>query len=152
MHIHLQKTAFSLLLSLSAAVCGFARAETVWFTVAGDPESASANTVQVDPTPVAIDNELRSMKIRVSRSLPRTNWEGVPYRSYVSDVTFDCVSNTARYTAITFYMQPLWQGSPHKITVYPPDQTRAMEFRNMEPNPTARIMKAACITGRPASN
>jgi len=41
------------------------------------------------------------------------------------------------------YPVPLWQGRPHKITDYANDR-RPMRFLDVEPNPTNRIIRAAC--------
>jgi hypothetical protein len=38
---------------------------------------------------------------------------------------------------------PLWQGQPHKVTDYANDR-RPMRFLDVEPNPTNRIIRAAC--------
>lgn len=127
--------------------CSLLHAETSWFTVTGDPANPAVSTVEVDPTPVSVQEERRSMRIRVSRSTQRTSWDGVPYRSYVSTVLFDCTSNTARYVSLEFYRAPLWQGKSHSTAVYTQDQPRAMQFRDVTPNPTERLIKAACQSG-----
>lgn len=119
-------------------------AQTNWFNVMGDPQDPAVNTVEVDPTPVAVNGELKTMKIRVSRSAQRTSWDGVPYRSYTSTVLFDCASKTARYLSLDFYMEPAWKGASHQTSTYPPDVKRAMEFRDVTPNPTQRLIRAAC--------
>jgi hypothetical protein len=118
-------------------------AQAVWFTVAGDPDNEAVNTVQVNPVSVESGPGLRTMKVRVSRSAPRTSWDGVPYRSYVSAVLFDCPKGTARYLTLTFYMQPGWKGEPHRTVDYG-DPPRWMEFRDVTPNPNERIRRAAC--------
>lgn len=122
-------------------------AQAAWFTVLGDPQDPALNTIEVDPVPVSVQGELRTMKIRVSRSLPRTSWDGVPYRSYTSTVRFDCANKTARYLSLDFYKEPLWQGEPHQTSTYPEGVVRHMAFRDVTPNPTQRLIRAAC---RPA--
>ncbi len=121
-------------------------AQTTWLNVLGDPKDVAVNTIEVDPIPVAVNGDLRTMKIRVSRSVQRTSWDGVPYRSYTSTVLFDCASKTARYLSLDFYMEPAWQGTSHKTSTYPPDVKRPMEFRDVTPNPTQRLVRAACRT------
>jgi uncharacterized protein (DUF2461 family) len=86
-------------------------AQNTWFNVVGDPKDASVNTIEVDPTPVAVNGDLKTMKIRVSRSVPRTSWDGVPYRSYTSTVVFDCANKKAQYQSLDFYMEPAWKGA-----------------------------------------
>ncbi len=120
-----------------------APAQTTWFTVAGNPMDAAVDTVQVDPVALGIEGPLKTMNVRVSRSTLRTNWEGVPYRSYESEVAFDCRARRADYRMATFYMAPLWQGAPHVTTDYARDP-KPMVFRDMSPNPTSRIIRAAC--------
>ena len=121
-----------------------------WFTIHGDPDNPLVNTIQVNPVPVSIEGEQRTMKVRVSRSQPRRNWDGLPYRSYESVVLFNCVTNTARYLSADFYPQPGWKGDVVKAT-YTAEVPRMMAFLDVEPNPTLRIMRAACSTGRGAA-
>ena len=121
-------------------------APTQWFTVTGNPTDASVDTVQVDPVAIKVEGRFKTMNVRVSRARQRFNWENVPYRSYESKVVFDCRARRAGYAFATFYPQPLWQGAPNKSTDYsgsPPP----MLFRDVEPNPTRRIIRAACQPG-----
>jgi len=127
-------------------------AQSDWFTIMGDPADETVNTIEVDPTPVSINGGTRIMRIRVSRSADRVNWEGVPYRSYVSEVLFDCTNNTARYILIDFYKQPAWKGEPHKQSVYSQSESHPMQFRDVEPNPDKRIIRAACQTASITNN
>ncbi|WP_232076452.1 surface-adhesin E family protein [Variovorax sp. PBL-H6] len=119
-------------------------AQAAWFTVAGNPADASVDSVQVDPVAIMVAGERRTMNLRVSRSQDRANWEGVPYRSYEARVAFNCRAKKAEYRFVRFYMAPLWQGEAHKTTDYS-DNPRPMRFRDMVPNPTDRIIRAACI-------
>ncbi|CAN5276105.1 hypothetical protein BH10PSE18_BH10PSE18_49530 [soil metagenome] len=120
-----------------------ASTQAKWFTVAGNPNDAAADTVQVDPVAIGVDGPLKTMNLRVSRSALRTNWEGVPYRSYESEVAFDCRARRADYRVVTYYMAATWQGAPHVTTNYANDP-KPMLFRDMSPNPTSRIIRAAC--------
>ncbi|RZJ24166.1 MAG: hypothetical protein EOO54_10285 [Haliea sp.] len=133
------------------ATAAFAQGAQTWFTVLGDPDDPLANTIQVNPVPLSIEGEQRTMKVRVNRSAQRRNWDGLPYRSYESVVLFNCVNHTARYLAADFYLEPGWKGDVVRAT-YPQEPIRAMAFRDVEPNPTLRIMRAACSTGRGAGN
>ena len=126
--------------------CTLAQAGTEWFNVMGDAADESVNTIEVDPTPVSITPESRIMRVRVSRSQDRVNWDGVPYRSFVSDVLFDCSQVTARYLSIDYYRLPAWKGEPYLRRVYPQTEPRMMQFREVEPNPYRRIIRAACQT------
>jgi hypothetical protein len=119
-------------------------AQAAWFTVLGDPREPAVNTIEVDPIPVSVQGDVRTMKIRVSRSTQRTSWDGVHYRSYISTVQFDCANKVARYATLDFYLEPLWKGKSHKTSAYPEGVMRRMEFRDVTPNPTQRLIRAAC--------
>ena len=133
-----------LLLALALAPM-LAPADTLWLTVMGSASDPAANTIQVDPAPVEVKDEFRIMRVRVSRSSQRSSWDGIPYRSYESTVLFDCTQQNARYLSLRFFMQPGWAGESHKTSTYPPETPRWMEFRDVQPNPTARIIRAACL-------
>ncbi|MET0311720.1 MAG: surface-adhesin E family protein [Burkholderiaceae bacterium] len=120
-----------------------ASAQPVWLTVAGDPDNENVNTVQVDPVSIEKSPGMRTMTVRVSRATQRTSWDGIPYRSYVSSVLFDCRKFTARYLSLTYHVQPRWQGEPVRTVEYE-DPPRWMEFRDIQPNPNQRIIAAAC--------
>lgn len=135
------------ILPLLALAAASALAQQTWFTVTGNPQDAQVNTIEVDPIPVSVSGEQRTMRVRVSRSNQRINWEGLPYRSYVAQVQIDCDKKTARYQSITFYMRPLWAGAPHNTTDYTRGPVRWMEFRQVDPNPVTRILRAACRAG-----
>jgi hypothetical protein len=129
---------------LAVAGSGLARADQHnWFTVAGSGADARVDTVQVDPVAVGTDHSWRTMKVRVSRASVRKNWEGVPYRSYESLVAFDCRAGRAQYREASFYDEPLWSG-PVKITTDYTNDPKPMLFKDMAPNPTTRIVRAAC--------
>ena len=119
-----------------------------WFTVMGDPANPAVDTIEVDPSPLSVTVEAQTMRVRVSRSKLRKSWDGVPYRSYVSDVVFDCANKKARYSSLVFYMEPLWQGKSHNTSTYTRENPRWMEFRDVSPNPNRQIIRAACESGR----
>lgn len=129
--------------ALAPMAQALAHAEREWFTVTGNPMDAGANTVQVDPVALGIAGTTRTMNVRVNRSAPRLNWDKVPYRSYESQVVFDCQAGRAGYVQARYFTQPLWQGEPNVVADYR-QNPRPMLFRDMEPNPTSRIVQAAC--------
>ena len=131
------------LAGLLGVLVSAARAQGEWFTVTGNPSDSSVNTVQVDPVALATDGATKTMNVRVNRSEQRLNWEKMPYRSYESQVVFDCQNRRAGYVQARFFLQPLWQGEPSVVSDYT-DSPRPMLFRDMEPNPTNRIVRAAC--------
>lgn len=120
------------------------KAESSWLTVSGNPDDFQTDVVQVDPASLSGNPSFPTLSVRVSRATLRTSWDNVPYRSYTSTVLIDCADKSGRYTEITFYMMPFWQGKPHKSTTFAPEEMRPMRFRQIEPNPTSRIVRAAC--------
>jgi hypothetical protein len=138
-----------LALSLWGAAC--AQAETAWLNIMGDPADPAVNTIEVDPTPVSLSKDGRAMLVRGSRSAERTSWDGISYRSYQALVLFDCVDRTARYLSIEFYAEPGWKGQSHHTSLYQ-DPPRWMMFRDVEPNPAQRIVRAACDSASVNSN
>lgn len=138
-----------------AGIGGAVAAGTEWLTMAGDaelPYKTAQNLIQVSPQSIQGTAELRTMDVRVNRSTLRTNWDGIPYRSYVGTVEFDCLKNTARYVVMNYYMAPVWDGPVHQTVTYPPEQQRLMAFREVSPNPLQRIVKAACMSKNVLSN
>ena len=132
--------------------CTLAHARADWFNVLGDAADESVNTIEVDPTPLSITGETRIMRVRVSRSQDRVNWDGVPYRSYVAEVFFDCPNNMARYLSIDYYRLPAWKGERYLRREYLQTEPRLMQFRDVEPNPYQRIIRAACHTSSITNN
>lgn len=132
--------------------CTLTHAAGDWFNVMGDAADESVNTIEVDPTPVLITGETRIMRVRVSRSQDRVNRDGIAYRSYVSEVLFDCPNSTARFLSIDYYRLPAWKSEPYQRWEYSPTEPRWMQFRDVEPNPYRRIIRAACSTSTITNN
>lgn len=118
--------------------------QTAWLTIMGEPGNALVNTIQVDPAPLAVADGHKTMRVRVSRSAQRVDWDGIPYRSYESTVLFDCLSNTARYLEIRYYLHANWTGPLQQTVTYANGMPRWMLFQDVEPNPYQRILQAAC--------
>ncbi|MBC7604755.1 MAG: hypothetical protein H7255_19130 [Ramlibacter sp.] len=126
-------------------LAGFAASgQDAWLTVAGEPDRPDVNTIQVDPSTRVLGDAMLTMKVRVSRSNQRTSWDGIPYRSYESVVSFDCQNRTARYLTIHYFEKPLWEGQSYRTGDYSRGVPRFMAFRDVEPNPNVRIVNAAC--------
>ncbi|MES2423749.1 MAG: surface-adhesin E family protein [Pseudomonadota bacterium] len=126
------------------------QAQALWFTVSGNPLDESVDTVQVDPVAFKKTGDGAVMNIRVNRAKDRLNWDKLPYRSYEARVVFNCTARKADYAAITYYLQPVWKGEAHNTTDYSRNP-RPMLFKDMVPNPTARIIQAACAAISEAS-
>ncbi len=131
---------------LALLTAGAVQSQALWFTIEGDVKLPAADIVEVDTLSLSRDGENRSMMVRASRADLRSSWDGVPYRSYTAQVMFDCAEKTARYKWLAFYMRPLWEGEVHKTSVYSADDVRPMRFVDLQPNPTQRIINAACRT------
>jgi hypothetical protein len=129
--------------ALALACAAAAQAQSNWFTVVGDPEDPNVDTVQVDPVAIYREDAARVMSVRVNRATPRLNWEGVSYRSYDSEVVFDCRTRRAHYRQASFHNDPLWRGEAHIRTDYRSDP-KPMQFKDMASNPAQRIVRAAC--------
>lgn len=142
----------TLILLCCLGCCTWAQAAAEWFNVVGDAANESINTIEVDPTPVAITGESRIMRVRVSRSQDRVNWDDVSYRSFVADVIFDCPKFAARYLSIDYYRLPAWKGEHYLRRVYSQVEPRMMQFRDVDPNPRQRIIHAACLTSSITNN
>ena len=112
----------------------------------GDAATDTVNTIEGDPTPVSINGAQRVMRLRVSRSADQVNWDGVPYRSYITYVLFDCLHNTVSYQTIDCFSLPGWKNEPDRRLAYSQADPRPMLFRDVVSNPTQRIIRAACQT------
>jgi hypothetical protein len=137
-----------LLLCLLAGSSQLSTAKTddvSWLTVVGNAADPDINTILIDPTPVDVKGHLRWMTLRLNRAKQRTSTDGIVFRSFVSVIEFDCDKRTARFTKTQFYNGPLWT-SPGRAMDYPASMVRPMVFREIEPNPSERVIKAACTS------
>lgn len=115
-----------------------------WLTVSGHPGEPQLDIVEVQPESRFLSADFATLNIRVNRSALRTSTDGVVFRSFTASVVADCAAKTARFATVTFYMAPLWEGSPHRVLTFSAAQNRPVLFRSIEPNPTERIIRAAC--------
>ncbi|MEB0113671.1 hypothetical protein QN397_20415 [Variovorax sp. RTB1] len=147
MRVRLAGAAVVVVMAAASAAHAQTPLQIEWFTVAGNPGDPASNTVQVDPVAIGVEGDNRAaskrLNVRVNRSAERVNWDNIPYRSYESQVVFDCQARRAAYVQARYYAQPLWQGEPHTVADYG-GNPRPMLFRDMEPNPVNRIVRAAC--------
>lgn len=126
---------------------GPACASPRWLTLVGDPAIPSSDYIQFDPAALSRDGEQPTIPIRVSRSQPRTNKDGVVFRSFESVVAVDCSKRTARYLWAKFYEAPDFHGEPFRTDVFDPLDPRPVEFRLIQGEPTQRMINAACNLG-----
>lgn len=142
------KRLLAALLILSPATSLPRSHDTPWLTVVGDAGNPDADTILIDPRPVAMKGHQRWMNLRLNRARHRTSTDGVGFRSFTAEVEFDCQKMSARFTRTQFYGGPLWT-APGSLMVYPPTMVRPMVFRDFEPNPREKVIHAACSL-RPA--
>lgn len=115
-----------------------------WLTMVGNPQEPKIDTVQVDAMSIMGVGDLKLIKLRASRQSVRTSPLGIQFRSFEAIGEIDCISRTARYVRTTFFGSPLWQ-SPIKTVDYGSERLSVMAFRGIEPNPTEKIVRAACL-------
>jgi len=138
---------------LAAALLGLnAHAAETWLTITGDPDNSASHYIQVNPAAIEIKDDLRVIPVRINRARVWTTSEGIQFRSVDTEVQIDCTEQTARYLKASFYAQPDFRGQPFKVTVYAADDIRPMVFKDIADNPTARIIKAACIAKGATTN
>lgn len=129
---------------LAAAMCvGSAHSVELWLTVIGDVTNPAVDTVEVATSTVAREGELRLMKIRTHRMHERVTFESKPYRSYLGQIQIDCTAEEARFRELRYFRGPLWTGQVRDVA-FPRDAMPKVVFRDVQPNPVQRIVRAAC--------
>ena len=139
--LHLGKVLFT---AICIAVVLPARAQSDWLTVVGFPDDPAIDLVQVQLGSRPLGPDLQNINLRVNRALTRTSTDGVVFRSFTATAVVDCLAKNGRFMTSAFYTLPLWQGEPHRTLTFSPTEVRPMLFRNIDPNPTERIVRAAC--------
>jgi len=136
------RVSFAVLACTAATV--FARSvEPMWLPIAGDAQSASTDTVEVDATSAVAFESMRLVKLRVNRAKPRVGFDGQPYQSYYSTAVVDCTVLKAWHRTLSLFEQPLWRGKM-RIMDYTESDDRTLSFADIQPNPKDRLIKAAC--------
>jgi hypothetical protein len=118
-------------------------AEPTWLPIAGDPLSASEDSVEVDASSAVAFESMRLIKLRVNRAKPRTGFDGKPYQSYYSTAVVDCTEQKAWHRTLSLFEQPLWRGKM-RLVEYQESDGHHVAFAEMDPNPKDRLIKAAC--------
>lgn len=136
-----------LCLAALAAAGASATERTTWLTVVGDVADASSDTVQIEPESVVVFSSLRTIRIRVSRGHERTGYDDRPYRSYIASVQIDCSNLSASFRQIQLFQGPHWSRDSRVLNYREADMP-PMVFRDIQPNPSARIVQAACSIDR----
>ncbi len=121
-----------------------ATVQPAWLTIVGDPADASTVTIEVDPAPLLIQGDLRTLRLRVNVPATTSSAEGIAHRSYVSRVLFDCTNSTAQHLSVDFYSLPLWRGEPSRKVEYTAEAPRWLQLPDVAGDPGGRIVRAAC--------
>lgn len=139
---------------LAAALAGAdAHAADTWLTIAGDPANSANHYIQVNVAAIDIKDDMRLIPVRINRAtLWTTAGDGIQFRSVVTEVQIDCTQQIARYVRAAFYAQPDFRGEPFRIATYTGDDIRPMMLKDIDDNPHARIIKAACSVKNVTSN
>jgi hypothetical protein len=144
-------SATTLSLCLALFYMNAAQAEGNWLTLVGDPKDQTADYIQLNPSGLSRDKNMRIVPVRVSRGHARTSKEGIVFRSYEGVASIDCVTGSARILKASFYAEANFKGKPIRVEVFKPDDVRPLAFRDVSGQPTQRVVLAACNT-RIASN
>lgn len=118
-------------------------AEPLWLTIMGDPTRQDVETVQVMADSVSLEGAIGSLRLRVSRTQSREGYDGQNYRSYVGWIKVNCPRREGRFQQLQFYSEPLWTGEV-RVANYTDPNMPQLQFKDIEPNPTARLIRAAC--------
>jgi hypothetical protein len=130
-----------------------AHAADTWLTITGDPANSANHYIQVNVAAIDVKDDLRTLPVRINRAtLWTTAGDGIQFRSVVTEVQIDCTQQTARYVKAAFYTQPDFRGEPFRISTYAGDDIRPMIFKDIDDDPNARIIKAACSARNVTSN
>lgn len=122
---------------------GSLRAEPLWLTLTGDPSRTDQDSVQVRADSVALSGTTGSLQLRVSRADTREAFDSQPYRSYIGWIKVDCTQQEGLFQQLQYYTAALWTGETRVVNFAEPNMPKLM-FKDMQPNPTARLVRAAC--------
>ncbi|RYG55010.1 MAG: hypothetical protein EON56_06325 [Alphaproteobacteria bacterium] len=118
-----------------------------WLTLTGTPGDPGSDSIQVDPTSLHSNGDIRLLDVRVSRSAQRVNAEGITYRSYDSKIAVNCRESSARYTWARFFASPNFQGDINREKNYPDVNLRPVLFWGIPGGHVGRLIRAACRAG-----
>ena len=121
-------------------------ASATWLTLVGDPQDATSDYIQFDPSGLVRDKGIPTLPVRVSRVRPRTSQEGIVFRSYEAVVAVHCKEKSARFMRASFYAESDFKGTAFRTVVFDPSDNRPMAFREIKGEPAQRVVRAACNT------
>jgi len=138
MHLFTPAVALAMLLSSGAL-----HADPLWLTLAGDASRADRDSVQVMADSVSLNGTTGALQLRVSRAAERDAYDSLPYRSYIGWIKVDCTQRVGRFQQLQYYSDALWTGEARVVNFTEPNLPLLM-FKDMQPNPTTRLIRAAC--------
>lgn len=130
------------ILSVFLIAATSARAE--WLTITGTPPDPTSDYLQVEPASIRSDDSGVEVSLRVNRSGPRMNKDGITFRSYEAGALIDCSQRSARYTSATFYAAANFGDPVVAVKSYDQDQVRPVAFWGMPARFVHRLIDAAC--------
>lgn len=141
----------TLLFCLAPLYANVVQAEDNWLTLVGEPKDPVADYIQLNPSGLSRDKDMRSIPVRVSRAHARTSKDGIVFRSVEGVAAIDCRSGTTRIVQASYYKEANFKGTPIRVEVFKPGDVRPMVFKDVSGQPTQRVVRAAC-NSRIASN
>lgn len=134
------KTLIALLLSW-CCTCAFAQDEPLWFTLMGSLADDTTDTVQINMAKMEARGSNNVMQLRVNLAHQRTMDSGEKYQSYLSKILIECSADSVVHLEQTRFELRRWEGHS-TFQKFP--EVRPMAFGGLEPNPRARVLRAAC--------
>jgi len=117
-----------------------------WFTVAGYPEIADSDVIQISPALNHWNGQV-TLEVRATRRVERIGYSGTPYRSYSGMAVVDCESAKGWFLTLTYYSNQNWQGPISKIASFKPEEA-PMAFNDIPGSPALKVIRAACAVAR----
>ena len=101
----------------------------------------TADTVQINMAKMEARGNDDVMQLRVNLAQQRTMDGGEKYQSYQSKILIECSADSVVHLEQLRFELPRWEG--HSTFQRFPE-VRPMAFGGLEPNPKARVLRAAC--------
>jgi hypothetical protein len=118
-------------------------ADPLWLTLSGDASRSDLDSVQVMADSVTLSGTTGALQLRVNRAIARDAYDNIPYRSYIGWIKVDCTLREGRFQQLQYYSEALWTGEVRVVNFTEPNLPQLL-FKDMQPNPTTRLIRAAC--------
>jgi hypothetical protein len=136
------RTILAILLTFHLAQAS-AQDDERWFTVLGNLADSETDTVQLNMAKVETRGKNDVMQLRVTLAKQRTMATGERFQSYRSQILIECAKESIVHLNQTRFELGRW-GGPSEYQRF--NEVRPMAFGGLEPNPKARVLRAACET------